>query len=256
MSDTTIHILSVPFAIATVSGAGLLSLLVWQLFRRSPIGNVVAIVTVVMTAAGVYHTLLLIVPPESTALSILMSAKYAGFAAVLWLMIRLHTRIDRSLGEYRKCPMLAVAGVMGFILGGGLGELVLPTAVHWFHGGAALLVGASAYQALDIKGQTERWDGCLLQQSARRRPAEWMRPVDEAVLELCSSAGLVLTPAIIAFNINYSREEVNRRLTTLTTHGFIERVERGKYRITARGEQYLFSPLLSANYVTETPRER
>jgi Mn-dependent DtxR family transcriptional regulator len=50
---------------------------------------------------------------------------------------------------------------------------------------------------------------------------------------------LVLTPAIIAYNIDYSRGEVNRRLAELETHGLAEKVERGKYRLTDQGEQYI-----------------
>jgi predicted transcriptional regulator len=50
---------------------------------------------------------------------------------------------------------------------------------------------------------------------------------------------LVLSPSVIAFNINKSRSEVNRRLSELVDHGFVERVKRGYYEITETGEQYL-----------------
>jgi DNA-binding IclR family transcriptional regulator len=63
--------------------------------------------------------------------------------------------------------------------------------------------------------------------------------MDDRVLELFHTSDLVLTPAIIAYNIDYSRGEVNRRLAELETHGFVEKVERGKYRLTEQGEQYL-----------------
>ena len=66
-----------------------------------------------------------------------------------------------------------------------------------------------------------------------------MLPIDDAILELFHSTDFVLTPAIIAYNINYCREEVNRRLIELERRGFVTKVERGKYRITVLGMQYL-----------------
>jgi predicted transcriptional regulator len=66
-----------------------------------------------------------------------------------------------------------------------------------------------------------------------------MTPMDDDILELFHSSHLVLTPSIIAYNTGYSREEVNRRLRELTENGLMKRVERGKYRITTIGENYL-----------------
>ncbi|ELY64204.1 hypothetical protein C492_06772 [Natronococcus jeotgali DSM 18795] len=66
-----------------------------------------------------------------------------------------------------------------------------------------------------------------------------MLPVDDAILDLFHSKDLVLTPAIIAYNIHYSREEVNRRLVELESRGFVTKAERGKYRITRLGKQYI-----------------
>ncbi len=64
-------------------------------------------------------------------------------------------------------------------------------------------------------------------------------PIDERILEVLSSSGLVLSPAIIAENIDKSREEVNRRLSTLVDHEYCVRVKRGKYEIADKGESYL-----------------
>ena len=63
--------------------------------------------------------------------------------------------------------------------------------------------------------------------------------MDDEILELFHSTHLMLTPSIIAYNLDRSREEVNRRLIELVDHGLVERVDRGKYRITEFGEQYL-----------------
>ena len=73
-----------------------------------------------------------------------------------------------------------------------------------------------------------------------RRPGEWMQlPIDERILEALESSGMILSPAVIAKNIEKSRDEVNRRLSVLVNHEFVERVERGYYVISGRGEQYL-----------------
>jgi len=40
-------------------------------------------------------------------------------------------------------------------------------------------------------------------------------------------------------NIDKSRGEVNRRLSTLAEQGYVDRVKRGYYEITTIGERYL-----------------
>jgi DNA-binding IclR family transcriptional regulator len=64
-------------------------------------------------------------------------------------------------------------------------------------------------------------------------------PIDERILEALDTSGMILSPAVIAINIDKSRDEVNRRLSTLTDHGLVTRVERGYYEITDHGKQYL-----------------
>ncbi|WP_436927703.1 transcriptional regulator [Halosimplex amylolyticum] len=64
-------------------------------------------------------------------------------------------------------------------------------------------------------------------------------PIDDRILECLSSSGLILSPSVIAINIDKSRDEVNRRLSTLTDEGYVERVKRGYYEISETGEQYL-----------------
>ncbi|WIV68435.1 transcriptional regulator [Natrialbaceae archaeon AArc-T1-2] len=64
-------------------------------------------------------------------------------------------------------------------------------------------------------------------------------PIDERILEAFSTSGMILSPAVIAKNIDKSRDEVNRRLSVLVEYGVVTRVERGYYEITELGEQYL-----------------
>lgn len=82
-----------------------------------------------------------------------------------------------------------------------------------------------------------------------REPADWMQPMDDRILEALQSCGLVLSPSIVAYNIDRSREAVTRRLSELSDYGLVERVERGKYRITEAGEGYLDGEL-DANELT------
>jgi len=64
-------------------------------------------------------------------------------------------------------------------------------------------------------------------------------PIDDRILEALATSGLVLSPSVIAFNIDKSRSEVNRRLSALVEHDLVERVKRGYYEITNLGERYL-----------------
>ncbi|MDS0243817.1 MULTISPECIES: winged-helix domain-containing protein [Haloferax] len=64
-------------------------------------------------------------------------------------------------------------------------------------------------------------------------------PIDERILEVLSSSELVLSPTIIAENIDKSRAEVSRRLGELSDRDFVDRVRRGRYKISDLGNQYL-----------------
>lgn len=68
-------------------------------------------------------------------------------------------------------------------------------------------------------------------------------PIDERILETLESSGLILSPSVIAKNIEKSRPEVNRRLSVLVEYGLAERVERGYYVISEQGERYLSGEL-------------
>lgn len=141
---------------------------------------------------------------------------------------------------YRRFFSPVIAGVFVFAVGGPLTEMYYPDAVHLVHGGAALLVTVGLYSLLRGDQHADEWTALLLRDPSNlRHPSDWMVPMDEAILELFHSTHLVLTPSIIAYNTGYSREEVNRRLTELTDHHLVERVDRGKYRITSFGERYL-----------------
>lgn len=147
---------------------------------------------------------------------------------------------QRATLRYRRFLHFLVAGFLLFALGGPLTGLLAPDWVHLVHGVSALLVVFGLYDPVHNELRDQEWMQLLFREPGElRHPREWMRPLDERVLETLHASGLTLTPAIVAYNIGYSPEEVNRRLSTLTDHDFVERVERGKYRITDVGELFL-----------------
>ncbi|MDG5777290.1 hypothetical protein VB773_09110 [Haloarculaceae archaeon H-GB2-1] len=63
---------------------------------------------------------------------------------------------------------------------------------------------------------------------------DWLTDMDKEILEVLSS-GLVLTPSIISENIGRSRKGVSNRINSLQAGELVEKIDRGKYRITDEG---------------------
>ena len=66
---------------------------------------------------------------------------------------------------------------------------------------------------------------------------------DDRILETLESSGIVLSPAVIAYNTEYTRNYVNKRIRKLRDASLVERVDEGYYRITDRGRAYLSGSL-------------
>lgn len=147
---------------------------------------------------------------------------------------------QRFIVVYRRFIYLLIAGLLLFAVGGPLMELVAPDFSHLVHGVSALFVVLGLYDPVHNDLRKDEWARLLVREpSELRHPGEWMVPLDDEILELFHSVHLVLTPAIIAYNLDRSREEVNRRLSELVDRDLVNRVERGKYHITTLGEEYL-----------------
>lgn len=243
MVGPTIQTISIPFAVATASGAGLLSLLSWRVFRDAALGRIVGALALIMGVTTVYHVLL-IGFPDSTMVALLGGGKYLAVALILGFALKLQRRTAIPIREYDPSLLTVVGGTLLFVGGGLTAELFVPSAVHWVHGFGTLLIVVGFYQFATAESSSGRWFDVAVRNPYSVRPRErWMRPLDDHILELCSASDLVLTPAVIAYNIEYSREEVNRRLSELERHSLVERVDRGKYRITQYGQQYLSGSL-------------
>lgn len=240
--DVALYRLSVPFAILTGSIAGLLALVSWRLRRDSPFGTALQLLAVAMGVETAYHGGLLVSGSETLVLRSLLVLGYSLVPVALYAAISESKGRDWPTETFERPTVLlaTVLGVLLYAIGGPVSELMYPSALHWVHGVAALAVIGGLYGPVRADLQREPWTQLLFDDPAegRHRP-EWMKPVDDAILDVLDASGLVLTPAVVAYNIDYHRDEVNRRLSRLSSEGFVERVERGKYRITSRGEQYV-----------------
>lgn len=96
MSHSVVHLLSVPFAIIAGTGAGVFALLSWGVFRDSPFGMSIALLSVGMVAMTIYHTMLLVVEPESPVLHVLRSAVNTTIAIFVGLLILRHRQLQRD----------------------------------------------------------------------------------------------------------------------------------------------------------------
>jgi len=72
-----------------------------------------------------------------------------------------------------------------------------------------------------------------------RPRVEWMNQTDDRILELLDESGLILSPAVIAVNLEYNRSWISRRISKLVDVGLVESINEGYYRITDFGREYL-----------------
>nr|WP_238392144.1 winged helix-turn-helix domain-containing protein [Halorussus amylolyticus] len=66
-----------------------------------------------------------------------------------------------------------------------------------------------------------------------------MNQTDDYILEILDESDLILSPSIIAVNLDYTRNWVSKRLGKLREAGLVERLNEGHYRITEKGREYL-----------------
>jgi hypothetical protein len=66
-------------------------------------------------------------------------------------------------------------------------------------------------------------------------PPDWITDLDRDILAILGNSGLIMTPAIIAKNIDRPRSSVSNRLSTLEAGEMVEKVERGHYKISDKG---------------------
>ena len=96
MTDSLFRALGVPFAIVAGTAAGILALLSWEIFRESPFGTVIALLSVAMSATTIYHVALLATGSETFLLRVLRSTVNTGIAVFVLLAVRSHRRLQRD----------------------------------------------------------------------------------------------------------------------------------------------------------------
>ena len=82
-----------------------------------------------------------------------------------------------------------------------------------------------------------------------RQRADWMVPIDDAILEYVRDAGEV-PPAVIGRNIDTHRNYAGERCRTLAKYGLLERHDDGYYSISEYGEGYLDEELDATELTT------
>jgi len=65
-------------------------------------------------------------------------------------------------------------------------------------------------------------------------PPDWITDLDREICGLLRH-GLILTPSVLAKNLDRPRSSISRRLNTLEAGNIIEKVERGHYKMTEEG---------------------
>ncbi len=87
-------------------------------------------------------------------------------------------------------------------------------------------------------------ESCDEQNNMHRR-IEWMTRADVTILEFLHVARdvkgrpSIQTPKTVALNTGHQRKYCGNRLRHLDDHGLVERVDRGQYRMSTRGEQLM-----------------
>lgn len=71
-----------------------------------------------------------------------------------------------------------------------------------------------------------------------RQRADWMRPVDEYIMETMRDEGNLTPQAVENFGV-CSRSHASVRLSKLSKYGLVERIAQGLYRLTDDGRAFL-----------------
>lgn len=99
MVDTTLHTLSALFAIIGGTGAGILSIVVWSVLRKSPFGTIIALLSVTMSGMIIYHVVLFFLGADSLFMDTFRSALQTILAIFLWLVIVTHHQLQYSVSS-------------------------------------------------------------------------------------------------------------------------------------------------------------
>jgi predicted transcriptional regulator len=66
-----------------------------------------------------------------------------------------------------------------------------------------------------------------------------MTKSDDAILMLLDKSSIVLSPKVIAYNTDLSKQTVYRRIRILLENELVVKVDKGMYEISPKGHAYL-----------------
>jgi len=72
---------------------------------------------------------------------------------------------------------------------------------------------------------------------------EWFAKVDYPIMGFFESHDIQASPSVIAWNIGYDNDYVGRRLRALSTAGFLNRIDEGRYELSDLGREFLAGDL-------------
>jgi len=93
MASGVLFNVSVAFAIVTGTGAGILSLLTWEIFRRTAFGAAIFALTFVMSTFILYHVVLLVLQSNSSNTQLLECSMYTCLFVLTILLIHYQRRM-------------------------------------------------------------------------------------------------------------------------------------------------------------------
>lgn len=100
MQQGSVFTLTVAFSLVTGTAAGLLSLLTWEILRRSPLGRAVFVLSIVLVVFIGYHVVVLLSPNPPALANLFKSAMFTGATAFIWVMVWVQRRMrQRATGE-------------------------------------------------------------------------------------------------------------------------------------------------------------
>lgn len=86
-------------------------------------------------------------------------------------------------------------------------------------------------------------------------PPDWITDLDREICGLLRH-GLILTPSVLAKNLDRPRSSVSRRLNTLEAGNIVEKVERGHYKMTEEGYARMLEKVSIEELGEESPDSR
>jgi hypothetical protein len=99
MAGGALFTITVVFSLVTGTAAGLLSLLTWEILRRSPLGRAVFVLSALLVLFILYHVAVLLTPGPSVIGKLFKSATFTGATVFIFTMVWVQHRMrQRAAG--------------------------------------------------------------------------------------------------------------------------------------------------------------